>query len=866
MSLPGRKFHLEIHPNIPAPLQRLQELANNLWYSWDQDTRRLFRWLDDDLWRCSGHNPKLFLRSINQQRLQSAAQDQVFMDRYKQVLSAYDSYHGEKSRRENARQFKDDDLVAYFCAEYGLHESLKVYSGGLGILAGDHCKTASDLRMPFIAVGLLYTQGYFTQTIDNTGNQIATYFNGYPENLPVNEVKDANGNRLTVEVELDGRSVTVCLWTTQVGHISICLLDTNVPENSGEDREITYKLYGGGDSMRIRQEIILGVGGVRALRKLGLSPTVWHINEGHAGFLIPERIRELVAGGVDFSTALESVAANTVFTTHTPVSAGHDHFPQDMVAGHLHSLIGQLGIPREQFMDLGRLSPSQSDFNMTTLAITGSRYINGVSRIHGEVSANICAGNWPQTPPPENPVRFITNGVHIPTFMMPDWALLFDRFLGAEWRNRVTDREFWKRVHGIPDHLFWSVKQSVKSQMLEVLRNTLIAQHQRNQVSGVNLDRILQYIDPNNPNVLTIGFARRFATYKRATLLFNDVERLRHLLRDEQRPVVFIFAGKAHPADKPGQELLRAIHRFSQEDDFIGHVLLVEGYDIGLARRLVSGVDVWLNTPVYPLEASGTSGMKAALNGTVNLSVLDGWWAEAYTSDNGWGVNPLPHDEMRRDNEDTHTLHELLQNEVVPLYYRRGKFGYSTDWVKKAKYSMADILPRFNTVRMLNEYIANLYLPASLHGRQLAQNNRGNAAVLAQWKQKIRKAWPGVRIRELQTAEGNHNYGTQVQIKMAVLLNGLATEDVVVEMLLQRQLDQIANDADGEPGPCESPCSGGTSHYFRFAPEQAMEGGEYLFSLNFQPEWCGCLSYRVRLYPAHALLAHTHEMGLMTWL
>ncbi len=872
--MPGQQFTLEVNPKIPDKLARLPELANDLWYSWHKPTRALFRPLNPRLWKQVRHNPKRFLRSVDEQTLQMAAEDQVFLAGYNQVLSAYDTYHEERAVCTSSVEFEEDDLVAYFCAEYGFHESFPIYSGGLGILAGDHCKTASDLGMPFIGVGLLYRQGYFSQHIDEEGNQLASYHDSNLDDLPVSPTLDENGKEVRIRVQMPGRSVHAKVWTARVGHVALYLLDTNLGVNSPDDREITHKLYGGDMDMRIRQEIVLGVGGVQALRSLGLQPTVWHINEGHAAFLILERIRQRVAAGLSFPVALEAVAAKTVFTTHTPVPAGHDVFPEALVMEYFRHALPGLGISDGEFLELGRLPNRGPEFNMTTLALKGSRHHNGVSRIHGRVSAEICGDCWPQVPPQENPMGYVTNGVHVPTFLAQSWSDLFDRFLGAAWRNHLSDVSFWQRIDEIPDHLFWSVKQSNKSQLFYSLRECLHSQHLRNQVSEVHLERMLRYLDPSDPNVLTIGFGRRFATYKRATLLANNLDWLREMLGDEERPVVFIFAGKAHPADRPGQEFLKQIHDLSTRPEFVGNIVLVEGYDLALGRRLVSGVDVWLNNPIYPLEASGTSGMKAAFNGTLNLSVLDGWWAEAHDGENGWGIRPSPHqgDAGRRDHEDARTLYEILQDEVIPLYYDRGKHGYSPGWLRRCKRSMASILPRFNMCRVLNDYATHLYLPAARRGRRLGAEHYAVARDLAAWRQRVAVAWPGVSLTCRDESVSRIQYGEQVMLSVDVNLNGLAPEDVTVELLLSRR-------APLEDAFVPEGLSGGdvVENEIREIEELTVAerfvpgvpdpiNGDCRFTLELRPEWCGRLTYRVRAFPLHRGLTHPHETGLMVWL
>lgn len=848
----GTVFALAVNPKIPRRLVRLEELADNLWYSWDRSTRSLFSRLHPGLWRAVGHNPKAFLKRVDESCLLEAAEDQVFLANYNSILSAYDSYHSEPLKHNGAAGLQPQDQIAYFCFEFGFHESFPIYSGGLGILAGDHCKAASDLRLPFVGVGLLYRQGYFFQTIDNQGNQQVTYTDSDFEDLPVVPVLHTDGSEVRVEVELPQRKVVIKVWQAMVGHVTLYLLDVDLPENSLQDRDITHQLYGGDKTMRIEQEIILGVGGVRALQAVGMRPTVWHINEGHAAFMMLERMRNLVQQGLGFASALEAVAVSTVFTTHTAVPAGHDHFCEDMMQRYFEGFYRDLGIAREEFMALGRV-PDSPDFNMTALAIRGSRSHNGVSRIHGHVSARICRDSWPQIEPEENPMGYITNGVHVPTFLAQEWSDLFDRHLGHEWRNKTCDLEYWSRIETIPDHQFWSVRQSLKSQMLYGVRSHLALQNARNHGSEAHLDRLMKLTDPINPNILTIGFARRFATYKRATLLFEDLDWLRKIILDQERPVLLIFAGKAHPADIPGQDLIRRISQVARLPEFEGRLLLIEGYDLRLARRLVAGVDVWLNHPVYPLEASGTSGMKAGINGTINLSVLDGWWGEGYNGKNGWAIKPGPEDmpPTLRDKEESRTLYETLQDRVVPLYYHRDKVGYSPEWVRMAKQSMMSLLPRYNATRMLGEYLNNFYLPASKQGALYAENGFDGAKKVAAWKAHVRNAWGGVTLRRLDTPSKRICFGDVVHFSVAARLNGLQPEDVVVELLVCRQFKGSK--------PCDF-------KHFRFEASGVEESGEHLFQLNLAPELCGRLEYFIRIYPHQALLTHPLEMGLMVWL
>ena len=847
-------YILQVRPKIPARLARLEELANNLWYSWDRPTRALFARLHPGLWKATGHSPKAFLKRVDEQRLLDASTDQIFIGNLNRVLAAYDTYHDDHLSAGGADWLHPDDLVAYFCAEFGFHESFPVYSGGLGILAGDHCKAASDLRLPFIGVGLLYRQGYFHQAIDSDGNQIATNSDSYFEDLPIAPSKLADGTEAGTSVDLPGRTVNVKIWEARIGHIKLYLLDTDLPSNSPHDRDITHRLYGGDKAMRMEQEIVLGIGGVRALKVLGLKPTVWHINEGHAAFLVLERIRQKISDdGLDFASAMEYVSVNTIFTTHTPVPAGHDHFSDTMVQAYFEHYYPEIKLNRDEFLSLGS-SRDSADFNMTALAIRGSRYANGVSRVHGQVSSNICGDMWPEIQPNENPMTYVTNGVHAPTFLASEWIEVLERHLGLEWSARMNDVEFWERVQNIPDHLFWSVRQSLKAKMLNLVSERISAQHFRNHGSEAHLDRLLKYVNPENPNILTIGFARRFATYKRATMLFGDLNWLRAIVDGAERPVVFIFAGKAHPADIPGQELIRRVTNISKMPEFIGKILMVEGYDLELSRKLVSGVDVWLNTPLYPLEASGTSGMKAGMNGTINLSVLDGWWGESYDGRNGWAIKPVSEtlSEEVRTREETRTLYELLQDQVVPLYYDHGKMGFSPNWVKMAKHSMSTIMPRFNSKRMVGEYLAKCYLPASQQHRLYKQSQHENARHVADWKARIRKAWTGVELYRLDTERAEIIFGESLRFEVGVRLNGLNPEDMVVELLigLSAKHEKLQS----------------LRHYRFEATGTMTESGENVFALKVEPEQCGKLEYHIRAYPYHEMLTHPFEMGMMRWL
>jgi len=848
--MPGSTFPLEVQPRIPEELAGLQDMANDLMYSWDRSIRSLFHRLDREVWEASGHNPKIFLRRVSQQRLNDALADRSYMEDYYRVTSACEAYREHRGRPELTGLFEaKDDLIAYFCLEFGFHESFPIYSGGLGILAGDHCKAASDVGLPFVAVGLLYRMGYFTQTIDGQGHQQVSHTSSQPHDLPIVPTLTESGEHLTLDIEFPGRVLKVRVWTAQAGHITLYLLDTNIPDNSAADRTITHQLYGGDREMRIQQELVLGIGGVRALRALGLRPTVWHINEGHAAFQLLERCAFRMREGLDFDTAMELVAAGTVFTTHTPVAAGHDIFDQPLVAKYLSGMAVSLGLEFKQLYALG-LNTGDS-FNMTCLALRCSRFHNGVSRIHGAVAAKMEAILWPQIPYQENPITYVTNGVHLETFLAREWISLFDmRF--DNWRNELLNEEYWERLDEIPDYHYWSVHKALKQELLDTVHDTLVTQARRNKTSDAVLQRMLRFVDGSESDVLVMGFARRFATYKRALLLFADPARLAKLLNDPDRPAVIIFAGKAHPHDVPGQELIKRIHDFSVHPDFIGKILLLEGYDMALARFMVSGVDVWLNTPEYPLEASGTSGQKVGLNGGVNLSVLDGWWGEGYNGSNGWGIRPRDEqgDYDHRLHEEANDLLNILEHEVLPTYYRRDGGGHSSDWVALSKASMKSIIPRFNSQRMLRDYVNTLYEPAQRQRRRLDANGARLARELAQWKHRVHHAWPGVKMELIFQPPAHLFHDDKILLKVRANLNGLAASDVKLECLLGHGM------------------SGDELEVQQVAELVAIteEDGCTDFQIELSPELAGLQYYKLRMYPFNEVLSHPFELGCMIWI
>ena len=851
----GTVFSVEIQPRLPERIQRLDQLANDLYYSWDRSVRRLFSHLDWATWTSCNSSPKVFLRRISQQTLDRAAQDPIFLAEYGRVLSVYDTYMQERPLMSMDKGLDyHKDLIAYFSLEFGLHQSVPIYAGGLGILAGDYCKAMSNLWMPFVGIGLLYREGYFTQRILCSGEQQQDYPHVDPEDLPVTPTLDSDGNRIRVRVELRGREVQLQVWEAKVGHIRLYLLDSDLKENDPEDRVITYKLYGGGSEDRIRQEIVLGIGGTRALRALGLRPSVWHINEGHAGFLIVERCRAQTTGGMAFDEALALVSSNTVFTTHTPVPAGHDIFSHELILGYFGTYLNEAGIDTNRFLELGTSPANPQGFNMTALGLRGSCFHNGVSRIHGRVASQMESHIWPQVPPEDNPITYVTNGVDAETFLGQAWVALFEMYTGRGWRAKLTDQQFWQQfVADIPDHAYRSVHEIQKAGLLTHARRLAEIQFRRDGANEGQLRQITRLLDPKHLNILVIGFGRRFATYKRATLLFRDLERLARLLNNPERPVLLLFAGKAHPNDEPGKQLIRDIMTISKRTEFRGKVVLLENYNLSLARQLCSGVDVWLNVPEYPKEACGTSGMKAAMNGAINLSVLDGWWGEAYDGDNGWAIMPSEEQEPTiRDQKEALELLDLLEEEVVPLFFSEDQQG----WIKKSKASMISILPRFNSIRMARDYLSKLYLPAKKHGAELHKEDGAGARALAAWTNKLRSAWPKVSIRQAASQPATVKTGDALPIEIAADLNGLDPADVIIECVL-----------------------GSMDSMERFVPDQTLplslsgknDRNEHLFRINLCAAWqrrplSGLEHFKIRIYPHHPLLSHPLACGRMLWL
>jgi starch phosphorylase len=849
-----------IIPALPASLERLRELAYNLKWAWDHDAIDLFRRLDRDLWETSGHNPVLMLGTIGQERLEQAAADDGFMAHLERVGRDLDRYVQAKSTWFS-RTYPDGAgaCMAYFSAEFGLTESLSIYGGGLGMLAGDHLKSASDLGLPLVGVGLLYQEGYFHQYLNPDGWQQEQYPDNDFYNLPLVLVRQLSGSPLIVEVELPGRVLRAQVWQAQAGRVPLYLLDTNIEANRPDDRNITDKLYGGDNDMRIRQEILLGIGGVRALHLVGLQPTVCHMNEGHSAFLSLERIRLLMEEcQLSFAEAREAAAAGHVFTTHTSVPAGIDWFHPDLVDYYFNGYYPRLGLSRAEFMGLGRMNPADTNgyFCMAILAMRLSYRINGVSQLHARVSREIWQEVWPRVPLDELPILGITNGVHARSWISKDMADLYDRYLGPRWSERPSDPQIWQQVARIPNEELWRTHERRRERTVTFARRRLRSQLEHRGGIPAELSQADEVL---NPEALTIGFARRFATYKRGTLLFRDLDRLTRILSNRDRPVQLVYAGKAHPHDNPGKELIRQIIHHVRRPELRSRIVFIEDYDMEIARYLVQGVDIWLNTPRRPHEASGTSGMKATVNGALNLSILDGWWAEGYTPETGWAIGggeEYSDDQFDyQDSVESNAIYDLLEKEIVPLFYDRGRDGLPRGWLAKMKAAMQYHASVYNTNRMVGEYCDQCYLPAVRRVRQLMEGDTpaGRAKALAAWKSRVVAHWSEVRIENVsadQPPGQDLKVGDQLQVQALVRLGRLKPTDVVVQLFYGRL------DAEGLIDESQS---------VEMLIAQSKGEGAYVFAGAIPCKTSGRYGFTLRVLPSHPDLGSPFEMGLVAW-
>jgi glycogen phosphorylase len=849
-------------PALPPPIESLRAIAYNLRWAWTHDTIELFRRLDRELWETTKHNPILMLGTIDQEKLEKASRDDAFLAHLDRVSQKYEGYFkSEGSWFE--RLYKNIDgkplTVAYFSAEFGITECLSIFAGGLGILAGDHLKSASDLGIPLVGVGLLYQQGYFRQYLNQAGWQQESYEDNDFHNLPVAPVSKPDGTPLTIQVEYPGRCVAAQVWRAEVGRIPLYLLDTNIATNQRrEDRDITDQLYGGDREMRIKQEIMLGIGGYRALQALGLEPTVCHMNEGHSGFLGLEHIRHLMeTRRLGFPEARALASASLVFTTHTPVDAGHDYFSPDQMDRYFGDYAKHLGLSRMDFLALGRClaSDALSDFCMTVLALRLSSHSNGVSKLHGEVSRKMWQGLWPAVPLEEIPIQHITNGVHFRSWISLEMNQLYDRYLGPNWREEPADSETWSRVYSIPAEELWRTHERRRERLVAWARQWVRRQRLRRGAPEQEIEAANEVLDPD---ALTIAFARRFATYKRATLILRDLPRLQRILTDSQCPVQLIFAGKAHPRDDAGKELIRQIGDLTRRAELGRHLIFLEDYDLAVARYLVQGADVWLNTPLRPNEASGTSGMKAAANGALNLSILDGWWDELWHIQErpariGWaiGKGESYHDPAYQDQVEAEALYDLLERDVIPLFYDRGPDRLPRNWIEHMKASIATICPFVNTHRMIKDYTCQVYLEAHKRYRTLEIDNAARAKTLASWVARVRQEWPRVRIDAVERGPKSIlAVGTKVRVRTRVQLGSLLPKDVVVELYLGR-LNPAGDFIHAISTPME--------------PVDKDDRGNFSFEAMTTCPESGMHGFTVRVRPYHSDLSAPFLPGLICW-
>ena len=853
-------------PALPDQLKDLDYIARNMFWSWNSEFLELFRRIDSNLWSACGHNPVRLLGSVPQAKLDELAKNQGFLGQLQSASEKLKQYMEKPTWYEKVCSKSTEPTIAYFSAEFGIHECLPIYAGGLGILAGDHLKSASDLGVPLVGVGLLYQKGYFRQYLNIDGWQQEAYVENDAFNMPIELVRKGSGQPLTISVEYPGRSVQAQIWAVSVGRIKLYLLDTNIAPNSSVDRMITSSLYGGDRELRIRQEVLLGIGGLKALLAMGISPTVCHMNEGHAAFMALERIRQLRSDkNMTFDEAVEATRSGNVFTVHTLVKAGLDEFEVELMDKYFGHYFPHLGVNRRQFLALGRMLPDDENepFKMPVLAIRLSGYINGVSKLHGDISRGVWGTLWPGIPEKEVPIIAITNGIHMKTWLANEMGGLFQRYLGPTWSESVFDKSVWDPVDQIPDEELWSAHQRCKEQLIVFARKRLMAQMQRRGRCHGELRQAEEVLDPE---ALTIGFARRFASYKRGDLLLKDAKRLAKLLNNKDRPVQIIFAGKAHPKDTGGKEIIRRIVRFASDDSVRRRIVFLEDYDIDVARFLVRGVDVWLNNPIRPMEASGTSGMKAAVNGVLNMSTLDGWWPEGYVPDGGWVIGDGEEyaDPEYRDMVEAQSIYSILENEVVPLFYNRSSDNLPRTWIQKMKTTIKWVSPRFNTHRMLADYTRQFYNPAAARYRYLAAEAMTRAKAFSRWKSEIRQAWPEFAVKDVEVNVSNGEAGEQLnprhpQLKVGSELNvrarvklGRVRPDEVSVQLYYGPTDSWGNIQEGSPVPM--------SH------EQAINGdGEHWFSGTMQCKTTGQHGVAVRVLPNHPDQANPYDLGLILW-
>lgn len=837
---------LTIKSRLPEQLKCLDELAHNMWWAWNYEARNLFKSLDENLYEKVGHNPVLLLERLSYDRKEAIVKDRAVMKKMKDVYAKFREYMDEKPDKKRPS-------VAYFSMEYGLNQVLKIYSGGLGMLAGDYLKEASDSNVDMCGVGFLYRYGYFTQSLSMDGQQIAKYEAQNFNSLPIERVLDENGNQVVVDVPYMNYQVHALVWRVNVGRIKLYLLDTDNEMNSEFDKPITHSLYGGDWENRLKQEILLGIGGMLMLKKLGIKKDVYHCNEGHAALCNLERLVDYVKEGLTFNQALELVRASSLYTVHTPVPAGHDYFDEGLFGKYMGGYPSMLGISWDEFIGMGRQNPDDHSekFCMSIFACNTCQEVNGVSKLHGWVSQKMFAPIWKGYYPEENHVGYVTNGVHFPTWTATEWRKLYDKYFDPAFMSDQSNEDIWHAIYNVPDDEIWDTRMALKQKLVRYIREKFTDTWLRNQGDP---SRVMSLLERINPNALMIGFCRRFATYKRAHLLFTDLDRLSKIVNDPEHPVLFFFSGKAHPADGAGQGLIKRIYEISQRPEFLGKIIFLEDYDMQLARRLVSGVDIWMNTPTRPLEASGTSGEKAEMNGVVNLSVLDGWWVEGYRKGAGWALpqKRTYQNQAYQDQLDAATIYSLLENDIIPLYYAKNEKGYSPNWIKVIKNSIATIAPHYTMKRQLDDYYGKFYNKESVRFKKLAANDNRLAKEIALWKEAVAERWDSIKVVSSEENFLNEGGETGVKYSMKYVIDEQGLDDAVGLELVTLKNKQDADDHEVY-----------SVHEFKMT---GHEGNNYNFEVTVEPDEAGSYRSAVRMYPKNSNLPHRQDFCYVKWL
>ncbi len=835
---------ITIESRVPAQLNVLQEMARNLWWVWSNEAIEMFKSIDPELWKAAGGNPVLMLGRINYERLEEIVEDKVLMHTINSVYDKFRKYMDEKPKT-------DLPSVAYFSMEYGLTNVLKIYSGGLGILAGDYLKEASDTNVDMAAVGFLYRYGYFTQALSMDGQQLANYEAQNFNQLPLERVVDETGKPIILEVPYPGRIVYANIWRVNVGRVPLYLMDTDMELNSEFDRSITHQLYGGEWENRMKQEYLLGIGGILMLKRLGIKKDVYHCNEGHAALINVQRLVDYIQEEqLSYAEALEVVRASSLYTVHTPVPAGHDYFEEALFGKYMGEFPAKLGISFGELMDMGRENPGSGEkFSMSVFACNTCQEVNGVSWLHGKVSQRMFQPIWKGYSPDELHVSYVTNGVHMPTWAASEWKEFYTKHLGEEFITNQYDRSLWNKIYDVPDEEIWNMRQLMKNKLINFVRKEFREKWIKNQGDP---SRVVSLLERINPNALLIGFARRFATYKRAHLLFTDLDRLAKIVNNPQYPVQFIFSGKAHPADGAGQGLIKHIVEISRRPEFLGKIIFLENYDMNVAKRLVSGVDIWLNTPTRPLEASGTSGEKAEMNGVLNFSVLDGWWYEGYKEGAGWALTDKRtfQEQGHQDQLDAATIYSMLENQIVPLYFAKNSKGYSPEWIQYIKNSIAQIAPEFTMNRMLQDYIDRFYAKEAKRSKLLMADGYKKAKEIAAWKQMVAEKWDGIEIKEVNLPENlltHPSAGEEYEISVKIARNGLP-DCLGVELVVSQVVD-------GQQMPFEA----------TEMQEVACDGDIVTYSLRYDVNVAGVFKYAFRLFPKNPELPHRQDFAYVRW-